>query len=547
MKRIRKLSMFSQLLLAFCGVLIPLVIICIIYITDVHKAYFDRSVENAGFQLEQTARLVNSRMVEAETYLAPNNYNMHQLRLRNLKPDEEIRLAANLYWQDLNQQVIYNSGADAYFFFLPDRDYADIALKYEYLAERGNLKNYILNHIPEWSGNKGWCVIEADGISWLMYAAKHGNLYVGAFFFVSGITDSILKSIGYSSAEAFVEASPSETPEGFLRIERVLSRKLNAVLLLNKREVNSRLPSVRIFIIIALVVIMLSIPVLAIAFTRILVRPVRILTKAMGELEEGNPDYRITEPGSNTDAERLNGHFNTMADSLTDMKIRVYEQELEKMDIEATNLRLQVNPHFILNSLNIIFSMAKSSKPNALEQIRSFTKYLADYLRYALWNTGGKVTLKAEIQCVQNYLELQKVRFPGRFLYLCDVDEELERGLIPPLLILNFVENTIKYALDPERQIEVYIIAKRVEDKLCISVCDTGNGMDELTVNALMGSEILENESGRHIGVWNCRRRMNLLYGERASFHITSRPQEGTQVFLEIPWEEKEDELTDRR
>ena len=84
-----------------------------------------------------------------------------------------------------------------------------------------------------------------------------------------------------------------------------------------------------------------------------------------------------------------------------------------------------------------------------------------------------------------------------------------------------------------------------MEKRLRISVCDTGNGMEPELLKQLQKGEIVENETGKHIGLWNCRRRLELMYGENCTFHITSQPGEGTQVFIEIPME-VQDESFDR-
>ena len=230
----------------------------------------------------------------------------------------------------------------------------------------------------------------------------------------------------------------------------------------------------------------------------------------------------------------LNRKFNSMAQRIETLKIQVYEKELERMDIEAMNLRLQVNPHFIMNCLNTIFSLAKSSN---VANIRKFTKYLANYLRFSLWHTSGSVQLYEEMRCVHNYVEVQKIRYPGRFTYTENIDESLMGLRLPSLMILNFVENSIKYALKMEDEIEVIVIVREEEGDMVISICDTGNGMDGATLEKIRGGEAFENESGKHIGIWNCRRRLNMLYGERMYFNITSSPGSGTQVFMRIPSE----------
>ena len=162
-------------------------------------------------------------------------------------------------------------------------------------------------------------------------------------------------------------------------------------------------------------------------------------------------------------------------DQLDHLKIQVYEQELEKQEIEAINLRLQVNPHFILNCLNTIFSLTKTGN---LENTRRFTKYLANYLRFTLWHTSGMVNLMDEMKGVEDYLEIQKIRYPNAFTYLNYIFEEAENARIPSLLIINFVENVVKHALTLEEEVEIIVVACVVEERLRITVCDTGNGME---------------------------------------------------------------------
>lgn len=321
------------------------------------------------------------------------------------------------------------------------------------------------------------------------------GLFGGAFFELDGIRGDIIDNTQMLDVDVrFGEGLESERP-GYDYLEAPVGKThLYAGMWVSKEEIRSVLPSVLKFYAWAAAVYFMAMPFLVLCLSRILIRPVQTVKEAMRKLEDGDVDYRIGTPGENRDALELNQRFNRMADSLVNLRIQVLEKEMERMEVEATNLRLQVNPHFLLNSLNIIFSLAKSHSGNNLETIKTFTKYLANYFRYALWHTEGKVRLGDELVCVMNYMEIQKVRFPDRFTYLCDVAEEWEDGLIPSLLILNFAENAIKYALDMERRIDIYVVAVREEEKLRISICDTGNGMDAETLSVL--------ESG---GYWRTR------------------------------------------
>jgi sensor histidine kinase YesM len=160
---------------------------------------------------------------------------------------------------------------------------------------------------------------------------------------------------------------------------------------------------------------------------------------------------------------------------------------------------------------------------------------LADYFRYALRQNGDLVPLAAEMSFVQNYLEVQKIRFPDAFTVSYAIDEGLEDALTPPLLIQNFVENSIKHGLKLGDVIEVAIEVRRQGDAMVITVSDTGSGIAPEILEKLTNGEIIENKTGRRIGVWNCRRRLRYFYGDRASLTIASVLGEGTQVRIVLP------------
>ncbi len=156
----------------------------------------------------------------------------------------------------------------------------------------------------------------------------------------------------------------------------------------------------------------------------------------------------------------------------------------------------------------MIYSLAQSKNyPVILEYVRR----LADYFRYALRQNGDLVPLAAEMSFVQNYLEVQKIRFPDAFTVSYAIDEGLEDALTPPLLIQNFVENSIKHGLKLGDVTEVAIEVRRQGDAMVITVSDTGSGIAPEILEKLTNGEIIENKTGRRIGVWNCRRRLRYL------------------------------------
>lgn len=536
----KKRSMLSQVLCVISVLLLPLLVLATAYSVKVQLVYRSQVMNSIQHTLELHIKTLSDRMQVAATYLNNSRRNDYRIRLLNLKASDDYVVAAALYWQELNREVSSSSaGADGYFFYLPEQDFVNVAVSYSFQDSRSALQNYITEQKEKLWDLAGWRIIEADGKQWLMLVSREDRIYQGAFLEMDGIRQDILSDIQMEHVDvSFGEWLQTEKTGYENRKTPIGKNGLYAEIWVEKKEIRSAIPSAIKFFAWAATIYLIIMPFLIFVLSKILIRPVQTVKEAMRKLEDGDVDYRIAVSGENKDATELNQRFNRMADSLVNLKIQVFEKELERMEVEATNLRLQVNPHFILNSLNIIFSLAKSRGQNNLETIKAFTKYLANYLRYALWHTEGKVRLREELACVANYMEIQKVRFPDRFTYLCDVAEEWEEGLIPSLLILNFVENAIKYALDMERKIDIFVVAVQEEGKLRITVCDTGNGMDQETLRILKDGGILENETGKHIGIWNCRRRMALMYDGEAKLHITSRLGEGTQVFIEIPWEE---------
>jgi len=267
---------------------------------------------------------------------------------------------------------------------------------------------------------------------------------------------------------------------------------------------------------------------------RRVVKPLNTLQNAMEQLEQKNLGYRIegTDKEETDDFIYIYNAFNHMAE-----EIRLsYEKDIKLYQTQLDNLILQVNPHMLLNSFNLIYSLAQTGNYQCIQE---FSLHLVDYFRYALKETDILVPLEREMNFVKSYIGIQKIRFPGSFTNVHHIEPGCERALVPPLLIENFVENAMKYALIPGTIIEILINIRREEGRLLISICDTGRGIKEEVLEYIRKGEMYIDEKGhKHIGISNCRRRMEVFYGGSASMNIVSKRGEGTQVWLELPFQE---------
>ena len=259
--------------------------------------------------------------------------------------------------------------------------------------------------------------------------------------------------------------------------------------------------------------------------------PTGKLRDAMQQIQSNHLDFRMKDtcPRNSEDMQYLFDTFDQMADEIEASR----EKDKKMYQAEMDNLRLQVNPHMLLYSLNTIYSLAQMKK---FEAIQEYALHLVDYFRYALRRNDNLVRVAQELQFIKTYIEIQKIRYPGALVYVYAVDPECEKALVPPLLIQNFVENAVKYAVKPGKVTEILLNVKRVEDRLHISVTDTGAGMKPEIQQRLASGEVFVDAMGqKHIGVWNCRRRIEVFYNETPRINILSGSG-GTQIYLDVPY-----------
>lgn len=180
--------------------------------------------------------------------------------------------------------------------------------------------------------------------------------------------------------------------------------------------------------------------------------------------------------------------------------------EAEKREAELKNLKNQLNPHFLFNTLNSIYALIEISPAQA----QSAVHRLSQMLRYMLYETPSTVTVRQETDFTRNYISLMELRMPGGTIE-CDIDiDSMADAPIAPLLFIPLVENAFKHGNTgrPEDKIKISIIARDG-----VVTCRTDNRFESNTSVSHRGG----------IGIANMRRRLLLLYGDDASLTTTVR------------------------
>jgi sensor histidine kinase YesM len=210
---------------------------------------------------------------------------------------------------------------------------------------------------------------------------------------------------------------------------------------------------------------------------------------------------------------------------LRQKEIETLAAENRAKDLELINLRSQLNPHFLFNALNSIHSLAMMKKDNASDAVL----LLSDLMRYTLnYEKRDLVPLSEEIEVVEKYLGLEKIRFGKKLNAELHIAEDTLGVKIPPIVVQTLVENAIKHGLKESANGVCIRIKSRLEDDfLKIDIINSGQLINSTP------SVILPKNSG--IGVENTRRRLRMIYGETAHFELKNRNEAEVIASLRLP------------
>jgi two-component system, sensor histidine kinase YesM len=253
----------------------------------------------------------------------------------------------------------------------------------------------------------------------------------------------------------------------------------------------------------------------------------------MRKLRQGFLDARIAKRSTSNEFNLMNETFNRMAGQIQQLKIDIYEEQLQTQKAELKHLQLQINPHFFLNSLNTVYYLSRERNFAVIEEL---SISLIRYFRFMFRSNSEFVTLKDELKHTENYIRIQQFRFPGNLSYRISADDRLLDGMIPPLTIQTFVENTTKHALDTDNSVRIDVdIASEDQgnDRMLIRISDTGEGFPAQVLQQLQSELCLANDEGEHIGIWNVRRRLRLIYREAAEISFSN--DRGATIDIRLP------------
>lgn len=437
------------------------------------------------------------------------------------------------------------------------RDKDSVRQEMQKLAAEGELQKLALS--------SSWFTRKISDRNYLLRITQNGSSFCGAFLCMEPIADFLRRYCDIPGAETAIcdrqGRVVSQTSEksgeltGMFQEQQRFLRDRNQGIRYAVGHTESVYANLKFFLFIPTNVVLREVHILVgIAFIVLLLvfcmivvfwknMNVRIITpcmdlgRAMEQIEEEAPLCLKPEPLY--EYGKIQQGFNEMKSQIHHLKIQSYEQQIREQKIHMEYLFGQMQPHFFLNALNVIYSFVEIQR---YDLIQKMVLAMVRYLRYVFNNGSKPVALKEELAHMEDFITIQQIRYPDRIIYEKEVDPEIEESGVLPFLLQTFVENCIKYGLKTDQINTIRISARRSGHQIIIVVSDTGKGFTEKEMQEINegGGDGGENRVYK-VGIKNTRQRLELMYGDDADISVGNGENGGAFVTICFPESSRED------
>lgn len=573
-------SLRTSLIVGFMAVMLPIVIFMLINHLYARDSVREKVAETYQNTLDIFVRQADANIEEAENYLLNLSVIDFDVGLlRSLPVESDYYMLAKLrITNKLVRDVGVYSSIDTIFLyqkadviFASDGEYESIKkMISKHMTERIKEQDNFHNEPQQW-------IVQYDeqmpGHYFFMITREISEgLYAGAFIRVDDIARQLDKQwsdgeIGYSGiylrdgnklgtpltndeppvrwdqasfGEPYRSISNKETGNSYLVLNNP-SRKGNIafqVIVPEKTLLRDLMffQNVALFAPLGFIVIL---SLFLVFMRRMLFKPLHELILGMKKISLGMLDVRLNT-GRTIEFIFLANTFNKMAEQIKTLKIDVYEEQIRVKQGELRQLQAQINPHFYMNSLNIIYNLAAL---NDTDSVKKMSLHLADYFRFIMRANRDTITLKEELSHIENYITIQQIRFPDKLECVIDVPDMLRNYPIAALTIQPFVENSIIHGFKNRRKMfyihvkgELAVAGGGAKPSFRITITDNGIGFPEEVLRRLKYNDPLPEDQSASLGIMNVIHRLNLLYEGEAKIAFDNNGESGgASVTLTLP------------
>lgn len=398
----------------------------------------------------------------------------------------------------------------------------------------------------------GIIVIETDPTP-ITEALSNVSISPDSKVYITGVNDVVIASNGEQGDELpeFTEL-PMPTDEQAIIVDDKSDQLIVAAKtsladwtiygLTPKSDFNAEINQTRLYLIVVVLVLIVLSTVLASIVSRTIASPLKLLIREMKKVELGNFSGSVNVD-SFDEINSLVSSFNRMVHRMDELIERIKVSSVSEKNAQLQALQSQVNPHFLYNTLDMIYWML-DEKGN--EKLSRVILALSQMFRYSSnWEEASQTTLGQELEQIRHYLTIIESRLEGRVQTKIEVDEEWLEVVLPKVTIQPIIENAVKYGLEPMlgSPSKLLVSATQHHRELQIRITDNGMGMDEEILSQVRASlqmdpnSVLEpiNRPRRGIGLHNVHARINMMFGGAYGVCIESKEGEGTTVIVVLP------------
>ncbi|MDG0812253.1 sensor histidine kinase [Cohnella rhizosphaerae] len=408
-------------------------------------------------------------------------------------------------------------------------------------------------------------VMQLD-IEWIRQILQTGNWNDKAYLYIVNENGDLIGSstnqLEYSKIQALSALIMDEKVSN-IRIDQtkylyrsipIQSLGWKFIALINTDKLVERATVIPYTLIAAIVLMIFIVILVVVSFNFRLTHPITKMADAFDSAASGDFDAKLRF-GYKNEITVIQDHYNNMLDQIKKLtehllqsQQQLHETEMDKQRYQLNGLQSQINAHFLYNVLHSIRGMSLS---NAKREVAAAIDNLVSYFRY-ITRTDEYVLLFKELEHLDTYVAIQKIRFGERLQFKISMDPALKRQYIVKLILQPLVENSLFHGLEGKSgrwMIKIHANRTDADDEILIKVMDNGLGMNEeklASLNAtLAGESTSTSESGnlgQGIGLVNIHKRIQIYYGETYGLAIKSWQDRGTVVTIKVPLSIGEDD-----
>lgn len=285
--------------------------------------------------------------------------------------------------------------------------------------------------------------------------------------------------------------------------------------------------------IILIVILFFITCLLSVVIPKSITKPIRYLGKITEQVSRGDLTIR-SHIKNGAEVKMLSDSLNLMIQRISDLFETVKTEQKHLREAELELLQIQINPHFLYNTLDTIVWLAEAGKQ---KEVVGMVGSLSDFFRSSLNQGKDIITIDDEIFHSTCYLKIQQVRYQDILDYEIEISPEISMCLIPKITLQPLIENALYHGIKNKRGKGKIMVSGRTEGRYCIlTVEDNGIGMQESRLNEVIkGINIKKNRNKDFYGLYNVNERIQLKFGDEYGLRIHSIYGEGTRVEVYLP------------